>query len=1073
MGTKPRTSKIIQSRQLDHFHAATTYLSAKKGERSSASTKTSQNPSIISTDGESGLVGDLLSLQSTINEKDDQEEDYHEEGVLTYKDFVVPLDEADYSAFFKAISNTTDETKEPAITFEQFKTYQKLQEDLFRTRKVTPEDVIDTWSQVIGDDHPSPLTLPLTYEESLEVLSMLYDFHDIDKEFSFRESFEELIQSKENQKQLKLLGFSSLNDLKLSSIVVSEAPLKKKHVQYGLLSYQALLKWEELQEILADEVLSREEIDNLWQQTKAAKVFNPANPFRKSLHTTSDSKEEDKTTKKKESGKKRGAARISASDVIDIEEFLYLNRLIDEILDERELAEDEVSLRAQATDATPDYDDDEDEAEEDEDVSEYDEEEDEDEIDWDNLWKPSFDISPIYDEETIEELRNEYLSLCPAASSKDEGSKGTKKQKSKSSSALPFLNFEQLLGWRDVQEILQDKLLTENELKEVWEEALKHRSAFIKDEMKGKKVKGSEKPEPNSSAADTVNFDLFLRVNARIEYILADKEEEEEELTGEEKNSEKQIADSKDVKTKKQNEENESDYEDEIEDEANDSSSFYREQYSELTSVLKKPTLLFNDILEWNEVKELIDDGVLSEKQIKQLYDTLPKVGKNAGINVESFIMLNNMIDVLIDTKEEEKEDNSLRQVQGKSKSTTVAPVPAALNAKETDVYRMPSKDQELKPQFSKSSKGSTSSFFLDDEVQGNSINRNMLDEIEEKLKSSAVNDPTSSKKKQTELTDDDKGELSQEDYEMLQILDQADNLLNTGSFVSFDQLIGDTDDERLEAVKTLEKEKKNLQSIPGAVSKKTKKEEFVEEIVERILALGQRQERCGIELKKSYEQSKQPKETTTTTTDDQQNTQQQQQQQRQTFGDVNLKDYESVDREFNYLLQLLTDNSPKLGQSKTIQEILRLLNGKWNLLYTNSDMFYFYNGLSGFINILPGSKLMSLDMEFQSDGYLSETLITEKVMNTILPNKPIFPITITGNYEIVKEISFMTNELSILFRHYPKDVTVTKLKYQAEDYWKSLRGIALNEIIYIDNKTLIFRNAGALRIFFILQRKE
>lgn len=1068
MGAKPRTSKIIQSSQVYHFHAATTFLSAKKGEKSSTSSKSTQNPTVITADDENGLVGDLLSLQSIINEKNDREEDDHEEGVLTYKDFVVQLNEADYSIFFKAISNTTDETKEPAITFEQFKTYQKLQEDLLRTRKVTPEDVIDTWSQVIGDDHPSPLILPLTYEESLEVLSMLYDFHDIDKEFSFRESFEELIQSKENQKQLKLLGFSSANDLKLSSIVVSEAPLKKKHVQYGLLSYQALLKWEELQEILSDEILSREEIDDLWQQTKAAKVFNPANPFRKSLPTTPDSKEDDKTTKKKGIGKKRAVTRISASDVIDIEEFLYLNRLIDDILDERELAAEEVSLRAQATDATPDYDDDEDEEEEEDDVSEYDEEgEDEDEIDWKNLWKPSFDISPIYDEETIEELRNEYLSLFPSASSNDESSKGTKKQKSKSSSTLPLLNFEQLLGWRDVQEILQDKLLTKNELKEVWEEALKHRSAFIKDEKKAKKAKGSAKPETDSSAADTVNFDLFLRVNARIEYILADKEEEEE-LADDEKNSTKQIPNTKDVKTKKQNEENESDYEDEIEDEVNDSSSFYREQYSELTSLLKKPTLLFNDILEWNEVKELIDDGVLSEKQIKQLYDTLPKVGKNAGINIDSFIMLNNMIDVLIDTKEEEKEDNSVRQGQGKSKSTPVAPVPAALHAKETDVYRMPSKDQELKPQFSASSKGSTSSFFLDDEVQGNSINRNMLDEIEEKLKSSAVNGPTSSKKKQTELTDDDKGELSQEDYEMLQILDQADNLLNTGSFVSFDQLIGDTDDERLEAVKTLEKEKKSLQSIPGAVGKKTKKEEFVEEIVERILALGQRQERCGIELKKSYEQSKQPKETTTD--EQQQNTQQQQQ---QTFGDVNLKDYESVDREFNYLLQLLTDNSPKLGQSKTIQEILTLLNGKWNLLYTNSDMFYFYNGLSGFINILPGSKLMSLDMEFQSDGYLSETLITEKVMNTILPNKPIFPITITGNYEIVKEISFMTNELSILFRHYPKDVTVTKLKYQAEDYWKSLRGIALNEIIYIDNKTLIFRNAGALRIFFILQRKE
>ena len=46
-------------------------------------------------------------------------------------------------------------------------------------------------------------------------------------------------------------------------------------------------------------------------------------------------------------------------------------------------------------------------------------------------------------------------------------------------------------------------------------------------------------------------------------------------------------------------------------------------------------------------------------------------------------------------------------------------------------------------------------------------------------------------------------------------------------------------------------------------------------------------------------------------------------------------------------------------------------------------------------------------------------------------------------------------------------------MEYLAEENWKSLRTMSMNELIYVDDKVKIMRNTGALRIFFIYLKED
>jgi hypothetical protein len=67
--------------------------------------------------------------------------------------------------------------------------------------------------------------------------------------------------------------------------------------------------------------------------------------------------------------------------------------------------------------------------------------------------------------------------------------------------------------------------------------------------------------------------------------------------------------------------------------------------------------------------------------------------------------------------------------------------------------------------------------------------------------------------------------------------------------------------------------------------------------------------------------------------------------------------------------------------------------------------------------------------------------------------------------------MSFMTNENSVVLRSYCTKVIAGPMTYEAQENWKSLRTMSMNELIYADDKLLLMRNCGALRIYFIYER--
>ena len=64
-----------------------------------------------------------------------------------------------------------------------------------------------------------------------------------------------------------------------------------------------------------------------------------------------------------------------------------------------------------------------------------------------------------------------------------------------------------------------------------------------------------------------------------------------------------------------------------------------------------------------------------------------------------------------------------------------------------------------------------------------------------------------------------------------------------------------------------------------------------------------------------------------------------------------------------------------------------------------------------------------------------------------------------------------MTNENSVVLRSFCNKVTAGPFEYTAEENWKSLRTLSMNELVYADEKVAIMRNSGALRVFFVLER--
>jgi len=385
--------------------------------------------------------------------------------------------------------------------------------------------------------------------------------------------------------------------------------------------------------------------------------------------------------------------------------------------------------------------------------------------------------------------------------------------------------------------------------------------------------------------------------------------------------------------------------------------AFYRAEFSRITNGGKLMRL--DMLLEWEDINELIVDGSVTEKQIVKMFEGLPKEpmgipSTTFGITQDTFVAFNGMLDVVLDATGPVPVNESDRQ-------RSIAPV-----ALTSEPSRPMPKAAELRI-------GSLSSSDLDDTSVG----------------------------------------LSEEELEMMQSLDKADNMLNSGSFGDFDQLIGDVNDPRLQALR--ESNDENNLKLKGKL----------DDIVNELTSLCKKQSRCGLD-----------------------------------------KPSEEIETKIRNLIAAVIEKGDKLS-NRDINVIRNEVNGKWRLMYTNSEMFDFYNGVTGFANVFPATKFNDLILQYSSDGFLSEAKYFEKL---ITPMGSI-DATVYANWDLMKEMSFMTNDNSVVLRSYCTKVTAGPMEYEAQENWKSLRTLSMNEVVYVDNNIQIMRNCGALRIFFVLQK--
>jgi hypothetical protein len=460
------------------------------------------------------------------------------------------------------------------------------------------------------------------------------------------------------------------------------------------------------------------------------------------------------------------------------------------------------------------------------------------------------------------------------------------------------MSFDMFRSWDDVKELLSEKSVTPAVLQSVWEEAAR--------------------------GAPVIDYDTFLRLNVRMDLLMDElegsPEKEEEEKEGAE--------------------------------------SFYRTEFNNISG--GGPLIRLDMLLEWKEVKELIDDGSVTKKQVERMFEGMPKEpmgipANTFGINEDTFVAFNGMLDVVLDASGG-GDSNSDNKGAGVTPSVLVS----------EPARPMPTQS-ELK----------------------------LGDLVEEGADAA------------------DTG-LSAQDLELMKTLDKADNMLNSGDFGDFDKLIDDIDDPRLAA---LREKRQGAEEVRGELK----------DILQELLGMCKEQKRCGLDRPEEEDQAR-------------------------------MRD----------LVQAVTEKSVPVAK-RDIDELRQAINGKWRLLYTNSEMFSFYNGVTGFANVFPTTKFEDLSMQYISDGYISESRYLEKLSSPLGE----IPCTVFSNWEVVKEMSFMTNENSVVLRNYCAKVTAGPMEYLAEENWKSLRTMAMNELIYVDDNIKIMRNTGALRIIFVYVRED
>jgi len=177
------------------------------------------------------------------------------------------------------------------------------------------------------------------------------------------------------------------------------------------------------------------------------------------------------------------------------------------------------------------------------------------------------------------------------------------------SKSPPFgLSYSVFSTWDEVRQMLSQGEVDVACLEELWAETLFETAKNF--------------PELAKQTQNNIDFDTFLRLNIRLEQILDELQEALESLSDE------------------------------------DVEAYYRKEFASLTQRSGGDLLSYKDLMEWPDMQEMLQHGVLKQDDVDRMWNALPKqnlgafykkkgfgVQQSDGINVEAFLALNQAIE--------------------------------------------------------------------------------------------------------------------------------------------------------------------------------------------------------------------------------------------------------------------------------------------------------------------------------------------------------------------------------------------------------------------------------------------
>jgi hypothetical protein len=182
------------------------------------------------------------------------------------------------------------------------------------------------------------------------------------------------------------------------------------------------------------------------------------------------------------------------------------------------------------------------------------------------------------------------------------------------------LEYKAFAAWTDVKQMLTAGEVDTSCLKDLWAEAL--------EEKIKRKIGGSDGVDQAKNGL--IDFDTFSRMNVRLDMIMDEIQEALGNLTDEEVEQ------------------------------------YYRSEFSKLTE--GEAILSYSQLLEWVDIKDLIENGGITVDQVNYMWDALPKKPLGAfikkkgfgkptqsdGIDVDAFLSFNTALEDLLDSSTSE-----------------------------------------------------------------------------------------------------------------------------------------------------------------------------------------------------------------------------------------------------------------------------------------------------------------------------------------------------------------------------------------------------------------------------------